>query len=91
VTGVPEALGVDLVVVLCAAAAGGEPAALGGHLQAADRGVVAGRAGELGGDRLTRQLAGGDILGVSFLKPAFCSGEAGVSMRVYWGGESGLD
>src|SRR5688572_15751611 len=48
----PETFRVDLVDVLRPARAGGEPAVGGGDLQTADRGVVAGRAGELRGDRI---------------------------------------
>ena len=63
VLGALERLGVDLVDVLGAGRAGGEPGGLGGDLEAADLGVVAGRLGELGGDRLAGQLGGGDVVG----------------------------
>src|SRR5690349_10039870 len=49
-------LGVDLVDVLGTGRSGGEPGALGGHLEATDRGTVAGGGGQGRGDRLTRQL-----------------------------------
>ena len=64
VVGAAERLGVDLVDVLGAAGAGRETGGLGGDLQAADLGAVAGRLGELGLDRLARaQEASGDVQG----------------------------
>ena len=63
VLGAAERLGVDLVDVLGARRPGGEPGVLGGHLEPADLGAVAGRRGELGGDRLAGQLGRGDVVG----------------------------
>src|SRR5262245_5950734 len=57
-----EALRVDLVDVLGAGRPGREPSAGGDHLEAADGCVVAGGAGELGGDRLAGQGRGLDVL-----------------------------
>src|SRR5688572_17334668 len=54
--GVFEAFGVDLVDVLRAAGAGGEPAVWGDDLEPADRRVVAGGARELRDDRLAGEL-----------------------------------
>ncbi len=48
-----EAFRVDLVDVFRARGPGRKPAASGHHLQAADWGVVARGAGQLGGDRLS--------------------------------------
>src|SRR4051795_2741017 len=56
-----EALGVDLVDVLRAGRARGEPAALGDDLEAADRRAVAGRLREPLRDRVARQLRRGDV------------------------------
>ena len=61
VLGALERLGVDLVDVLGAGRAGGEPRALGGHLEAADRRAVAGRLGQLGRDRLSCKGVRGDV------------------------------
>ena len=58
VLGAAEGLGVDLVDVLGARRPGGEPGVLRDHLQPADRGVVAGRPGQLRGDRLAGELGG---------------------------------
>ena len=62
-----EALGIDLVFVLGAGRASREPAARGHYLQAADRRPVAGGAGQLGRDRLARQLRLLDGLGRQLL------------------------
>ena len=62
VLGALEGLGVDLVDVLRARGAGGEPGVGGGHLESADGGVVARRAHEAVDDRLPGQLGGGDVL-----------------------------
>src|SRR5678815_2556467 len=51
-----KALAVDLVDVLGPRRPGGEPASGGDHLDAADRGLVAGRAIEHGLDALAAQL-----------------------------------
>ena len=51
-SGALEGLGIDLVDVLGAGGAGGEPRALGRHLEAADRGAVARGRGQLARDRL---------------------------------------
>ena len=56
--GAAERLGVDLVDVLRAGRTGGEPGRVGDHLEAADLRVVAGRLGQLGGDRLPGELGG---------------------------------
>ena len=56
-------LRVDLVDVLGATRPGREPGRLGDHLQPADRCSVAGRLGQLGGDRLTGQGLGGHVVG----------------------------
>src|ERR1700744_4423065 len=58
-----EGLGVELVDVLGAGRAGGEPAGPGDHLQPADRRVVARRGGQRGQDLLAGQLAGRHLLG----------------------------
>ncbi len=55
VVGPEEAFGVDLVDVLRAGRAGGEPAVRGDHLQPPDGGAVPGRDGEHLHDRLARQ------------------------------------
>ncbi len=51
-----ETFRVNLVDALRAGRARGEPAAIGGHLQAADRRVVARSVGQLARDRLAREL-----------------------------------
>ena len=61
VIGALEGLRVDLVDVLGAGRAGGEPGVLRDHLQPADGRSVAGRLGQLGGDGLPGQLGCGDV------------------------------
>src|SRR5260370_2722589 len=63
VLGAAEGLGVQLVDVFGAGRAGGEPAGRGDGLGAADRGVVAGGAGEPGGELLAGQVTGGHLGG----------------------------
>ena len=88
VLGPAEGLGVDLVDVLGARRAARRTRRSRCHLEAADRGVVARRPGQLRGDRLAGQLGGGTSSGESFPAPpsppalppllacpgAFCSG-----------------
>ncbi len=57
-----QALGVKLVNVLCARRARGEPAAARDNLQAANRSVVSGGAGEFSRDRFACDFRGGDSL-----------------------------
>src|SRR5216683_5771202 len=59
--GAAEGLGVQLVEVFGARRAGGEPTGRGDDLEAADRGAVARRGGQRGGDLLTRELTGGNL------------------------------
>src|SRR5215470_9036076 len=58
-----EGFGVELVHVLGAGRAGGEPSGLGDHLEAADRRAVAGGRGQRRDDLLTRELGGGYLFG----------------------------
>src|ERR1700683_3828300 len=51
-----ETLGVNFINVLGARGSRSKPTTLGHNFQAADRGSVAWRFGELGGDRLARQV-----------------------------------
>ena len=60
-SGPAERFGVELVDVLGAGRPRGEPAVLGGHLQPADRRVVAGRGREPVGDRVAGQRVGCDV------------------------------
>ena len=77
-----KALGIDLVDILGAGRAGGEPAVRGHHLQPADGRAVARRRGEHARDRLAGQLGGrGSAPATSCASSAFCSGVAGASMR----------
>src|SRR5687767_1417791 len=74
---VAERLGVDLVDVLRPAGAGGEPAGLGDHLEAANGGPVAGGLGELGDDFLAGKLRGGDSVRGELLERGFLLGRRG--------------
>ena len=76
-----EALGVDLVDVLGARRAGGEPAVLGGDLQPADRRAVARRLGQLGGDRARRPAR----------SRVTWSGDSAFSDRLLLRGRRGID
>ena len=76
-----EALRVDLVDVLRARRAGGEPAVVGRDLEPADRRAVAGRGREDGRDRLAGERVAVTASGDSFARTAFCAGVAGASMR----------
>ncbi|AAF09889.1 hypothetical protein DR_0304 [Deinococcus radiodurans R1 = ATCC 13939 = DSM 20539] len=73
----PEALAVDFVHVLGAAGPGGEPSVLGGDLEAADGRVVAGCAGQLGGDGVTRQRGRRDLFGREVRQDLFLLGVGG--------------
>src|SRR5699024_209104 len=64
VLGGDERLGVDLVDVLRARRARGEPRVLRRHLEAADRRAVAGRRRELRRDLLAREVRRADLGGV---------------------------
>src|SRR6266487_4283806 len=65
-----ETFRIEFVDVLRAGRAGGKPAMLGDHFQAADRGVVPGRACELGEDRFACQFLRGDGFGGKLLERA---------------------
>src|SRR5699024_540220 len=63
----PERLGVDLVDVLGAGGAGGEPRRLGGHLQTADR-APGGSLGDRRDDRFAGELRRADLFGAERLQ-----------------------
>ena len=72
-----ERLGVDLVDVLGAGRAGGEPAVLGDHLEAADRRAVAGRGVSVAVIGSPASSVAVTCSGESFASTAFCSRVAG--------------
>ena len=76
-----EALGVDLVNVLGARRPGSEPAVRGRNLEAADGGVVAGGAGELGEDRFASEFGGRDRLRSELLEDRMFRERLGELMR----------
>jgi hypothetical protein len=81
-SGPAERLRVDLVDVLGARRPGGEPSALGGHLETADGGTVAGRMGEARRDGLARELRRGHVCSADRAPSmAFCSRVPGASTR----------
>ena len=87
---VPEALGVNLVEVLRAGRPGGEPPRGGDDFQAADRGVIARRAGEPGGDGFPGKLGRGDRFRREFLEGGFLGGRGRrVNARVVRRAEGG--
>src|SRR5258708_3338261 len=61
--GTAEALGVDLIDVLCARRTRREPAAFGRYLDPADGRVVTRRLGNYGLDRLAGEFLGVDLVG----------------------------
>ena len=86
VLGPLERLGVDLVDVLGARRAGGEPRRLGGHLEAADRRVVARRPwSDLAVIGSPASSVAVTAEASSLASLAFCSRLAGASTRAYAG------
>lgn len=83
-----ETLGVDLVDIFGARRSGGEPAILGGDLDAADGRVVAGCTVKHSRDRFTGEFVRGNVRGLQSGKLLLCAAFAGASTRSATGSPS---
>src|SRR5271166_3603206 len=91
----PEALGVDLVNVLCAGRPRRKPSAGRHYLQPADRSIITRCRRQLRDNRLTGEVVVLDSIGRQLLEPGFllrrcCHINARVMRRTEFGGELGV-